>query len=155
MYPLEMGLAGRHETVMTPVRQELVGIPAHIVGEFPSLPSVLQGGLQTSPQDRPRLFVVGLHSAEDYQYMRRLRENFVGQPILALVDSPDDPISILAAMRAGAAQVVPLPIEREDFLAALDVVALMFGFASTDTKVVAVSGVTGGCGATMISTNRV
>lgn len=153
MYPLEIVLAGRHESVMAPIRQELLAIPAHIAAEFPSLPSILQGGFQSSSQDRPRLFVLGLHSADDFQYMRRVRESFVGQPILAIVDSADDPIGILAAMRSGAAQVVPLPLERDDFHAALDVIALMFGFASTNTTVVAVSGVTGGCGATMIATN--
>jgi len=154
MYPLNVVLAGQLDSILKPVRETLLSIPAVIDAEFPSL-TMIQSGMQNLPRraDRPWLFVLALCNAEDYQHMRRLREAFVGHPILAIIDDANDPVSVLAAMRSGAAQVVSTPFDREDFLAAAECIALMFGFTGGGSKVVVVSGVTGGCGATTIATN--
>jgi pilus assembly protein CpaE len=154
MYPLNVVLAGQLESVLKPIRETLLSMPAVIDAEFPSL-TMVQSGMQHQPRrpDRPWLFVVVLSSAEDYQHMRRIRETFVGHPILAVVDDAQDPVAVLAAMRSGAAQVVASPFDREDFLSAAECIALMFGFSGGGSKVIVVSGVTGGCGATTIATN--
>jgi len=154
MYPLNVVLAGQLERVLKPIRETLLSIPAAIDAEFPSL-TMVQSGMQNQPRraDRPWLFVLALSNAEDYQHMRRIRESFVGHPILAVIDDASDPIAVLAAMRSGAAQVVSSPFDREDFLSATECIALMFGFTGGGSKVIVVSGVTGGCGATTIATN--
>jgi pilus assembly protein CpaE len=154
MYPLNIVLAGQLESVLKPIRETLLAIPAVIDAEFPSL-TMVQSGMQNQPrrQDRPWLFVLALSSAEDFQHMRRIRETYVGHPILAVVEDASDPVAVLAAMRSGAAQVVAAPFDRDDFLSAAECIALMFGFSGGGSKVIVVSGVTGGCGATTIATN--
>jgi pilus assembly protein CpaE len=56
-------------------------------------------------------------------------------------------------MRAGACQIVSLPLCPKDFKAALDRIALHYVYALRETKVIAVAGVTGGCGATTLAIN--
>jgi len=56
-------------------------------------------------------------------------------------------------MRAGASQVVSLPLQPDDFKAALDRIAIQFVYSARDTKVIAVAGATGGSGATTIAIN--
>jgi pilus assembly protein CpaE len=85
--------------------------------------------------------------------LRQLTGTFVGQPVIALVDCANDPAVLLGAMRAGAVQVVPLPIVSEDFRAALECISQQFGHAATLNQAIAVSGVTGGCGATTLAVN--
>jgi pilus assembly protein CpaE len=60
---------------------------------------------------------------------------------------------LLGAMRSGAAQVVPLPIQPDDFKAAMDCIAQQFGHAAAQNQAICVSGVTGGCGATALAVN--
>lgn len=153
MYPLNIVLAGSSEAMIGPVRQELLSLPATIEAEFTSVPAVLASMSPGREGGAPRLFILALQTGEDFQYMRKLRENHVGQPIMALVPNLDDPIGILAAQRSGAAQVVPLPFDADDLRAALDCIALMFGFPASENTLIAVCGVTGGCGATTLATN--
>lgn len=57
---------------------------------------------------------------------------------------------IVKAMRAGASQVVMLPLVTEDFQAALSRLAQQFGQVQGESTLIAVSGVSEGCGATTI-----
>jgi pilus assembly protein CpaE len=59
---------------------------------------------------------------------------------------------LLPAMRAGAMQVVTVPVDPSDFRQALDCLAIQFGHP-TENKVIAVSGVLGGVGAATIAIN--
>ena len=56
-------------------------------------------------------------------------------------------------MRAGASQVVPLPIQPDDFKAAMDCISQQYGHSSAQNQAICVSGVTGGCGATVLAVN--
>ena len=154
MYPLDVILAGSFETVRARVRDQLFAAPANVDAEFPSVSMVLPG-LKGSlvPKDRPWLFILAINTPEDYAHMRRIREAYVGHPILALVDLADDPVAIMAALRAGAAQVAAQDFEKDDFHAALECISLMFGYTAGPSMIIAVSGVTGGCGATTVATN--
>ena len=60
---------------------------------------------------------------------------------------------IIGVMRAGATQIVPLPIRPHDFKAALDRIAVQVVYTLQDSKVIAVAGATGGSGATTIAIN--
>jgi pilus assembly protein CpaE len=55
-------------------------------------------------------------------------------------------------MRMGANQIVPLPWQADDFKQALDCIASQHGHA-LNNQVIAVAGVTGGCGATTLAIN--
>src|SRR5205823_12684285 len=100
-----------------------------------------------------RLFIVHVPNSQMLPKLRQLTGVFTGQPILAIVDATVDSTVLLGAMRSGAAQVVPLPIQAEDFKAAMDCIASQYATAVQQNQVIAISGVTGGCGATVLAVN--
>ena len=59
----------------------------------------------------------------------------------------------VAAMRAGAQQVVSLPLDKDDFSQALDCLSIQFGTSSQSGNLIAVATATEGCGATTLAVN--
>ncbi len=106
-------------------------------------------------QGENRLCMLHLKSEAELQPLNWLSRTLVGRPLVALLDSSGDPGLIFAANRAGAEQVLPLPLRPEDLRAALDSVRLRHAPAEpvSTRRVIAVAGVTGGCGATTIAIN--
>lgn len=151
MYPLSVTLVGCHDAVQRNVLSLLINQQASLEGQYPDVESAL-AALRGSP-GTVRLLIIHVPTAAHVPNVRLLTNHFVGQPVVALVDSQTDPGLLIAAMRAGAAQVVPLPIAPDDFAAALDCVARQFGHSAAANQAVAVSGVTGGCGATTLAVN--
>jgi pilus assembly protein CpaE len=151
MHTLNVVLVGKNESLLPQVRCELWNQSATIQAEFLDAGSVVDSFRLLD--DEMCLFIVHLESERDLTWMRRLSGTFVGRPILAIVDVGADPSLVLKVMRAGAAQIVPLPMQPQDFRAALDCIVVQFGNASGKSTVVAVSGVTGGCGCTTIALN--
>jgi pilus assembly protein CpaE len=148
---LNIVLIGGDESVLPHVRREALNHGATIAAEYTDLASALK--VLEPDADKTRLFIVYVDSSEDLAQLKRLSGIFVGRPIIALVHSDRDGSMILKAMRAGALQVVPLPLRREDFGAALDCIAVQFGMARGRAKTIAVAGATGGCGTTTIALN--
>ena len=112
MYPLNTLLIGCTD-VLSDLRRELTNLSVAIEGEYPDARSCLTFVL-TNPADK-RLLIFYPKSAAEIIQLERLNESVVGQPILALVDPPSDPSLMVRAMRAGAAQVVRLPLQTERF----------------------------------------
>ena len=151
MYSSNIVLIGGDEALLPHVRREALNHGATIEAEFPDAPRALKElGANT---DATRLFIVYVDSDEELAQLKRLSGTFAGRPIIALVNPDRDGSMILKAMRAGALQVVPLPLRREDFGAAMDCIAVQFGFSRGRAKTIAVAGATGGCGATTIALN--
>ncbi len=98
------------------------------------------------------LFIVQLTADEDLTQLRKLTESVPGQPVLVLLGSSDFS-RLLAVQRCGAAQIVPLPWQQDDFLQAIDCLAVQFAPALRDARVLAISGVSGGAGATTLALN--
>src|SRR5207244_7284230 len=101
----------------------------------------------------PRLLITFLPDSVLLPKLRQLVSMFVGHPVLALVDAMMDPSVLLGAMRSGASQVVPLPIQPDDFKAAMECIAQQFGHTAAQNQAICVSGVTGGCGAPSLAIN--
>jgi pilus assembly protein CpaE len=80
-----------------------------------------------------------------------LAEGLPGQPVLALLPPGAAMSAVLAAQRAGAAQVAALPLQRDDFLDAIDCIVKQYPVPVRQGKLIAVCGVTGGCGATTLA----
>src|SRR5712692_7849016 len=150
MYPLKVILIGSDDNLMPRVRRELLNKSADREAEYPDVGSTI-ADLRPAPGDS-RLFIVHLKSPLELAQLKRLNGTFIGKPIVALVEGKD-PSILIGAMRAGAAQVVPLPLQPDDFQAALDCIPVQFSQTSNQTRVIAVSGVTGGCGSTTIALN--
>ncbi len=92
-------------------------------------------------------------SQDHVRDVKRLSETYHGGRVMAAVNPSEHSQLILAANRAGAAQVAVLPIVGEDFRQALAAINKLFSHNHDVGQAVAVVGVTGGCGATTVALN--
>lgn len=130
---------------------ELNGLDAIIEATFPDGPSAVDGLLLTLAARRT--FLVHVKTEADLPALRVLADTFGGQPILALVEGGADDALLAGAYRQGACQIVPLPLNRDVFQLAMRRVSAPLDDAGKRGMVVAIAGVTGGCGATAIAAN--
>ena len=157
MYQLNVILIGCHEDVVPHVRRELTSNRAKIESAFPDVGDTLEalGATRT----KKRLLIVHLKPFEGMDELHRLSRALPNWPVMVLMEAGgEDRLQLnsafLGAMRMGASQIVALPVHAEDFKTALDRLAMHFVYASTDqSNVIAVAGVTGGCGATSLAIN--
>ena len=151
MFPFRVVMVGCDEREQAPVRRELqtYAIPIEVV--FRNVDEVLEK--RDVFKSDPRLFLVHLQSEQDRRETKRLSTAFPGCPILALLDEGENAASVIAAMRAGVCQIVPLPLATGDFKEALDCIGRQCGNSPVEAVVLAVSGVAGGCGATTLAIN--
>jgi MinD-like ATPase involved in chromosome partitioning or flagellar assembly len=152
MYPLPAVLVNFAAPVIEPMRAALGDNAVTITNEFPSAEAML-AKWSSPPDTKRRLMVVRLRSLEDVQKMERLETCFPGWPLLAIVEGDYDASGLFRVSRAGASQILPMPFEKADFDAALDRLLVQFGLRETPCKVIAVSGVVEGCGATTVAVN--
>lgn len=153
MYPLKVLLVGcaNADIVLPTLRRELSSLNVGVEGEFADCRSCLSQIL-SNPAEK-RLVLALTSSAADTEQLARLNEAVAGLPILALVDPSSDSSLMIRAMRAGAAQVVRLPLESEDFHDAMRRIAIQFGHPLTQSRVITVFGASEGCGASTIALN--
>ena len=151
MFPFPVILAGCREPDLQPVRQQLQSHGIGIEAVFRTTEEVV--AKQEFLREGLRLFVTHLQTEQELHATRRLNAAFPGYPIVALMDDGDNASCLLVAMRAGVCQVVPLPLEATDFKDALDSIARQHQRHNSLGRVVAVSGVAGGCGATTLAIN--
>jgi len=104
------------------------------------------------PTDR-HLFIFQVKQPEDLTAISQLTSSFPGQPVMALLPPDSGLQTVIRAQRAGANQVVPLPWQEEDFLRALDCLALQFTPRIFNGRVLAVCGSSAGSGATSVALN--
>ncbi len=113
MYPLRINLIGCSETILPHVRREILNHEGEIDAEFPDAQSAVNR--IWLDKDEARVFIIHLESVDDLAQLKLLSGSFVGRPIVALINSSEDPSLVFKSMRAGATQVVPLPLEAGDF----------------------------------------
>jgi Flp pilus assembly CpaE family ATPase len=151
IYPHQAILAGVVSPHLTQLRVALSHAGAEIESEFPSVGAMLEC-LRRS-KDRPRLLVLQLSEQCNDEAVERLGEYFSGWPILALMPDEGSLEEIQCIYRAGARQVVQLPLDQEDFHRALKSIAMQIDRGGSGHQLFAVAGVTGGCGATTLAIN--
>jgi pilus assembly protein CpaE len=151
MYPLPVVVAGCGERVLPHVRRELLNLAVDKTDELRTLAELVQH--RDTFRDAPHLFLLHVQSAEHLRELKRLSGTFIGRPFLALLDEGAGVSEVIGALRAGATQVVVLPLQARDFREALDCIALQFSRPLHASQLFAVSGVTGGCGATTLAVN--
>lgn len=152
MYPLKVCLVGCGQKVIPELKRELNSLAVTVDAEWPDIRSAIAE--LTLTKSDTCLLIVQPDSIDELRQLERLNEVHSGQPILALVDlTVHDPSMLLRAMRSGAAQVVRAPIQADDFKSAMRRIAVQFGSPPPKSKVIAVCGSTGGCGATTIAIN--
>lgn len=146
-YPLPVVLVGDQP----PLRWEFSDQHICIEREYRTAKDALSD--RAALQDRIHLITYQVDGPDGQRELKRLATALVGQPVLAFLGGGKDADAILAAMRAGAAQVVPLPVDIVDLRAALDCLAVQFGGVASTSRRIAISGVTGGAGATTLASN--
>jgi Flp pilus assembly CpaE family ATPase len=150
MYPLSVVLVGVDEAISLALRRDLAHVTAEVENEFDSASTAIESLRQFRKQ--PQLIIVQIDDDYHVDEIRRLGDGLFGWPILALMSggARDD---FLRVNRAGAVQIVSLPLDRDDFHHALNNIALQFAKKTHDRQVFAVTGAAGGSGATTIAVN--
>jgi pilus assembly protein CpaE len=150
MYALPVVLLGIEEDVLPSLRAELWNSAATVESEFQS--AYMAVDCLRHYKNQPRLVIV--QSGPDLQPdgLQRLAAALKGWPILALLSSNDSG-DFLRFNRAGAVQVLALPLDSSDFQQALAVIGSQFDRGMLDRQVIAVTSATGGSGATTIAAN--
>jgi pilus assembly protein CpaE len=151
MYPLSVTLIGCQDSVQRNVLSMLINQQANLDGQYADADSAIDALREA--HGGPRLFIVHMPNSAQLPKLRQFVGIFAGQPVMALVDPSADPSVLLGAMRSGASQVVPLPIQPDDFKAAMECISQQYGHSSAQNQAICVSGVTGGCGATVLAVN--
>jgi pilus assembly protein CpaE len=143
-----VGLAQEVFTSLTPLLHARGGEADVVCSDLVSARADAEGHPAES-----HLFVVHVAPDLDLARLAALTARFPGQPVLALLPGGTDIPRVLATQRAGASQVVTLPLREADFLQALDCLLVQFAPPPREAHVLAVCGVSGGAGATTLALN--
>jgi hypothetical protein len=85
---------------------------------FPDVRSAIDG-IRLS-QNEKRTCIVHVSTHEEVQQLKWLSESFVGRPVMAVVRGDCDSELVFAVSRAGASQILPLPLSVADLRESLD-----------------------------------
>lgn len=150
MYPFKVVLVGCGIDVFSSLRGELANYPLDITASYDDVGPITR---QFPPGTKNVLFIVAVQAAKDLEPIQSLTALYRTAPILALTDIRQGTDLVLSALRAGAAQVVLLPLQPMDMRQALDRIALPYGYTPARGIVIALTGVVGGSGATITAIN--
>ena len=150
MSALPVILLGIDENVLPELRNELIEASATVESEFHSSFALIDCLRHYKAQ--PRLLILQIGAECQAETVERLAECLRGWPILALLPAYQDD-DFFQINRAGAVQVLPLPLDPTDFQRALRVIQAQFDKSSHDKQVIGVTSVAGGSGATTIAVN--
>ncbi len=150
MSPLNVVLVGIAEDLIPALRHELANASVEVECEFHS--ALMAIDCLRHYRKQPRVLLVQIGADCEADTIRRLTTELSGWPILALLPSQKTE-DFLRVNRAGAVQVVPLPLDSLDLQQAISVVGSHADKDSLDRHVFAVTGAVGGSGATTVAVN--
>lgn len=142
-------LVGVDEVLAPQVRRELLNYPIDLAAEYRDCTLAVES-LREHQRTR-RVIVTRFRSEADEAGLRRLNSVLAGWPVVALVDIDADPENLFRANRAGAAQLVPLPLQPSDFRSALDAVVIQFDLRSQAAETIVFSAASSGCGGSTLA----
>jgi pilus assembly protein CpaE len=155
MYPLNAILIGSEECLLPQYTREFLNRSIRLEAEFTSVADAINA-LRRSTAEK-RLLLLHMASFEDRDALGRLTAHFPGWPVMALIEGYDPKAIrgevVLEIIKAGATQILGLPIESDEFKTALERIANQFVYSVNKTKVIGVAGVSGGSGSTSIAIN--
>src|SRR5262249_37511420 len=141
MYPLPIVLLGIDDKLLPNLQREIWAGSAQIESEFRSAYMAID--CLRHYKNQPRLLIVQAGPDLQSEAISRLAATLRGWPILAIVSGADGD-DILRVNRAGAVQVLALPLDPADFQQALGVIGSQFDRGSLDRHVFAVTSAAGG-----------
>jgi pilus assembly protein CpaE len=150
MTPMHVVLVGIDESLIPALRHELTNAGIEVECEFQS--ALMAIDCLRHYRKQPRVLLVEIGVGCEADTVRRLATDLSGWPIMALLPSQKAE-DFLRVNRAGAVQVVPLPLDPVDLHQALCVIGSHSDRDSIDRHVFAVTGAAGGSGATTVALN--
>jgi pilus assembly protein CpaE len=153
MFRLKAYLLGCNSTAefTEQIRAEVKQRWSRVEGEYATLSAMRRDVLFC--ESDPVLVIASLHTIKELIELRAFCGTSAKHAILAVLDATADPGMLLEAMRAGATQIVQLPLDANDLSEALDCIGAAMKGDSQPSMTIAVGGATGGCGATTIAVN--
>jgi pilus assembly protein CpaE len=136
------------ESDVPDLRRELTAMAVELQDIAPLVEQFL--GRNLDPTKEKRLLLLRLCSPEDLRDLERVSTSFPGWPIVTLIEGDCDATALYEISRAGASQLVPLPLTGEDLRNALARLLVQFGLEALPSRLVAVCGVIEG-GATALA----
>ncbi len=120
-----------------------------VTAEFPSADDAVEAFRHSLP--RPRVLLTAFRSQADERGVRKLNAGLAGWPVVALVDLQAETENLFWANRAGASQLVPLPLDPRDLRAAIDAAGVQFNLCARRAATVVFTPASGGCGASTLA----
>lgn len=152
MNPLKCILIGMSADLATEIEAVLRKQGAEIDSQFADLDAALTA-MPPSIRSGKYLFAVHIRGQNDLLALHRLCDGYPDKPVLVVAELAAEGGFALEAIRIGAAQVVPLPLTGNELRHAIERIARQFGFQALAGQVIAVTGVSEGCGATTVAIN--
>lgn len=149
--PLTAVLIGSDESVSQKLRLEAASRAMTFSYEFANVGQALEQ-LPRNAAER-LVFFFEVRTPSELADLGRLSNVFPGHPIAAVFTDKHDSRAIVDAMRAGAAQVIPFPLDRGDLVAAIDRLRIQFGETGAPLRSISICGVHKGVGATTLTLN--
>jgi pilus assembly protein CpaE len=150
MYPLPVVLVGIDDGLSPALRRDLAVTEVEVESEFHSAYMAIDCLRHYKKQ--PRLLIVEVGPDCQVDTIDRLGNGLSGWPILALLPS-ENMADFVQVNRAGAIQVVLLPLDPPDLHRALNVIGSQFDRGALDRQVFGITSAAGGSGATTIAVN--
>lgn len=151
MFPFPVVFVGCSEEVASVMRRELRARAGRIQAEYDDWNSVPE---DLAPEGAHRLLLVAyLRQSSELAAIKDFHQQHSRWPILLLVETSHDPNLLIQAIRAGASQIVPVPIKPGDVQEALDCLVEISDESRPPAPLVAVANVSGGCGGTSLACN--
>lgn len=150
MSPLRVIFFGDVENCLKELHHDLKRLNIRVLGAFADLDAAGEslGNLQRANR---QLFIIQYSEKNDIKTIERLNNSFAGWPILVIVPHDANAQMLMQITRAGASQIITLPLVSEDFQKALIQIARQFGFELSSTQIIAVCGAMEGAGTTSLA----
>src|ERR1700722_3375049 len=111
MYPFRAVIVGGSEGERTPIRREATNLGVAVDYEFDDIDKAISQ--RPLLADAKCFFLIKVNSSANMDQLARLNQFFMGKPIVALLNGDSDLSAVLQIQRAGAAQVLLLPVRPE------------------------------------------
>lgn len=151
MYVVNTILVGVDQESQPAVRKVLARLDVNIEADFSTANELLLERKRF--QDRQLLILVQVQESQQTEQVQLLRDTYSSWPIIALMKENTSPNEVLAINRAGADQIVTVPVHEDDLESALELLSKRFQTHSSLSTVIAVAGTVAGCGVSTISLN--
>ena len=151
MYPLNVTLVACQDSVQRNVLSMLINQQANLDGQYADVDAAIAALWDQTHTSR--LFIVSVPDSYSLPKLRQLVGVFVGQPVLALVDAMMDPAVLLGVCVREPPRSCRYRSSPRIFGLPWSASRSSTGKPQAQNQAIAVSGVTGGCGATALAVN--